>query len=126
MATWTHAPPAVAEPVVRPRRPAAGSRSKASRAKTRARVRSRGGILWIALTGALLAGVVFVNVAVLRLNLALDSTNRTRAGLQAQVAVDQSELSVALTSSRIQARAHGLGLVPSNPADNGFVNLASR
>jgi hypothetical protein len=121
MATWTHAPPAVAEPVVRPRR--ATSRS---RTKSRARVRSRGGILWIALTGALLAGVVFVNVAVLRLNLALDSTNRTRAGLQAQVAVDQSELSVALTSSRIQARAHGLGLAPSNPADNGFVNLASR
>lgn len=120
MATWTHAPPAVAKPVVRPRR------ATRPRAKTRARVRSRGGILWIAVTGALLAGVVFVNVAVLRLNLALDSTNRTRAGLQAQVAVDQSELSVALTSSRIQSRAHGLGLVPSNPADNGFVNLASR
>ena len=71
MATWTHAQPAVAEPVVRPRR------ATRSRAKARARARSRGGILWIALTGALLAGVVFVNVAVLRLNLALDSTNRT-------------------------------------------------
>jgi hypothetical protein len=121
MATWTHAPPAVAEPVVRPRRA-----TTRSRAKAKARARSRRGIRWIAVTGALLAGVVFVNVAVLRLNLALDSTNRTRAGLQAQVAVDQSELSVALTSSRIQARAHRLGLVPSNPAANGFVNLAGR
>src|SRR5579862_1626539 len=96
--------PAVAEPVVRPRR------ATRSRTRAKARVRSRGGILWIAATGVLLAGIVFVNVAVLRLNLALDSTNRERAGLQAQVAVDQSELSVALTSSRIQAQAHKLGL----------------
>ena len=73
----------------------------------------------------LLAGVVFVNVAVLRLNLALDSANRTRAGLQAQVAVDQSELSVALTASNIQARAHALGLVPSDQSQNGFINLAT-
>lgn len=120
MATWTHAQPAVAEPVIRPRR------ATRSRAKARARARSRSGILWIAATGALLAGVVFVNVAVLRLNLALDSTNRTRAGLQAQVAIDQSELSVALTSSHIQSRAHLLGLIPANSAENGFVNVATR
>ena len=122
MATWTHAQPAVAEPVVRPRR---ATRSRA-KAKAKSRARSRGGILWIAITGALLAGVVFVNVAVLRLNLALDSTNRQRAGLQAQIAVDQSELSVALTSSHVQARAHSLGLVPSDQTQDGFVNLASR
>ena len=120
MATWTQPRPAVAEPVLRPRR------ATLSRAKAKARVRSRSGILWIALTGVLLAGVVFVNVAVLRLNLALDSANRTRAGLQAQVAVDQSELSVALTSSHIQAKAHSLGLVPVDSTQNGFVNLASR
>ena len=107
-------------------RPAAPGSAYGAKAKARARARSRGGILWIAVTGMLLAGVVFVNVAVLRLNLALDSANRQRAGLQAQVAVDQSELSIALTSSHIQARAHKLGLVPSNPATNGFVNLASR
>jgi hypothetical protein len=121
VATWTQPRPAVSEPVTRPRRAAPRSRAKA-----KARVRSRGGILWIAVTGVLLAGIVFVNVAVLRLNLSLDSTNRQRAGLQAQVAVDQSELSVALTSSRIQARAHSLGLVQSNSAENGFVNLATR
>jgi hypothetical protein len=120
MATWTQPRPAVAEPVARPRR------ATRSRSKARAKVRSRGGILWITITGVLLAGVVFVNVAVLRLNLALDSANRSRAGLQAQVAVDQSELSVALTSSNIQARAHALGLVPSNQAQNGFINLATR
>ena len=123
MATWTQPRPAVSEPVVRPRRAAQRPRTKA---KAKARIRSRGGILWIAVTGVLLTGVVFVNVAVLRLNLSLDSTNRQRAGLQAQVAVDQSELSVALTASRIQARAHSLGLVQSNSAENGFVNLATR
>jgi hypothetical protein len=123
MATWTHTQPAVAEPVVRPRRDATKPRAK-PRAKARSRARSRSGILWIAVTGVLLAGVVFVNLAVLRLNLALDTTNRSRANLQAQVAVDQSELSVALTASHIQARAHALGLVPSN--QSGFVNLATR
>jgi len=123
MATWTQPRPAVAEPVARPRTKATRPRTKAN---VRSRVRSRGGIFWIAVTGVLLAGVVFVNVAVLRLNLALDSANRTRAGLQAQVAVDQSELSVALTASNIQAHAHALGLVPSDQSQNGFINLATR
>ena len=52
-------------------RPSAPAR-QAARAGS-AQARARGGILWIAVSGILLAGVVFVNVAVLRLNLALDS-----------------------------------------------------
>ena len=50
-------------------------RARALAAQARARRSARGGILWIAVSGILLAGVVFVNVAVLQLNLALDSTN---------------------------------------------------
>ncbi len=118
MASVAHArPAAVAETVARPRK---------ARAKTRARrrARARGGILWIAVSGILLAGVVFVNVAVLRLNLALDSTNAERVKLHAQDAALQSQLSSTLASPRIQSQAaKQLGLVYADPSQYGYVNL---
>jgi hypothetical protein len=117
MATWTQAQAAVAEPIARPRR------RPPARAVARSRARSRGGILWIAVSGVLLAGVVFVNVAVLRINLALDSVNRERADLQAQIATDQSTLSGELASPRITARANQLGLVYVDPSHYLYVNL---
>ena len=64
---------AVTQPLARPR-----TRSRARKA------RARGGILWIAIGGILLAGVVFVNVAVLQLNLRLDSANAERTKLMAE------------------------------------------
>jgi cell division protein FtsL len=81
--------------------------------------------VWIALSAALLAGVVFVNVAVLRLNLRLDEQTRQRAKLRAENAALQSELSAMLASPRIQMRAvHDLGLTPADPATIGYVDLA--
>jgi hypothetical protein len=96
--------------------PGARRRSKATKA------RARSGILWIAISGILLAGVVFVNVAVLRLNLSLDSANSERTKLRAENAALSSQLSGELASWRIQSRAsRELGLVA---ADNyGYVNL---
>ena len=47
--------------------------------------------MWITVSGILLAGVVFVNVAVLRMNLALDSANSDRAKLHAEIATLQSQ-----------------------------------
>jgi cell division protein FtsL len=113
-----HAQPvAVAETVGRPRKARAKSRA-------RKRARARGGILWIAVSGILLAGVVFVNVAVLRLNLALDSTNAERVKLRAQDAALQSQLSSTLASPRIQSQAaKQLGLVYADPSQYGYVNL---
>ena len=55
--------------------------------------RARGGILWIAVSGILLAGVVFVNVAVLQLNLRLDSSNAQRSKLVAENASLQTQYS---------------------------------
>lgn len=108
---------AVAEPLARPR--------GGSRARARSKARARGGILWIAVSGILLAGVVFVNVAVLRLNLALDSANTERAKLRAQNQALQSQLSSELRSGRIQALAHQkLGLVYQDPSQYGYLNLA--
>jgi hypothetical protein len=94
MATASHAQ-VVAEPLARSR----------SRRKAKARPRARGGILWIAISGILLAGVVFVNVAVLRLNINLDSANQQRVKLRGQNAALQSELASALASPRIQNQA---------------------
>ena len=118
MATATHAAATVAEPAVRPRsRP----RRRASKA------RARGGILWIAIGGILLAGVVFVNVAVLQLNLRLDSANADRAKLLADNASLQAEYSRLVASPRITAAAtKQFGLAYQDPTDYGHINLATK
>jgi cell division protein FtsL len=117
LASWTTSQAAVAAPVPKHRRAAA--------ARARSRARARGGILWIAVSAALLAGVVFVNVAVLRLNLDLDNAARERTKLRAENAALQSELSRLLASPRIQARAtKDLHLEPADPATIGYVDLS--
>jgi cell division protein FtsL len=116
LASVSHAQSTVAEPVTRPRR-----------RRRHAQARARGGILWIVVSGILLAGVVFVNVAVLRLNLALDSANSERTKLRADNAALQSQLSSELASSHIQARAaKELGLVFVDPSNYRYVNLAKK
>src|SRR5205814_2486028 len=114
LASLSHA--TIAEPVARPRpRP---------KARKRAHARARGGILWIAVSGILLAGVVFVNVAVLRLNLALDSANSDRVKLRAENAALQSDLSSKLRSGAIQAQAaRQLGLEYKDPSEYSYVYL---
>ena len=51
--------------------------------RARARRRSHAPIIWIIVAGVVLAGVVFVNLAVLRLNLGLDKANQDRNKLRA-------------------------------------------
>ena len=76
------------------------------------------------MSGILLAGVVFVNVAVLRLNLALDGANANRVKLRAENAALQSELSSRLRSAQIQAQASKqLGLEFQDPSEYGYVDL---
>jgi len=106
--------------------PAAPARRAKPKARTRAkqRARSRGGIVWIAVCGVLLGGVVFVNVAVLRLNLQLDNANQQRAKLRADNAALQSQLSSELASPRIQSLArHQDGLVAADPSTIGYIDL---
>jgi cell division protein FtsB len=93
------------------------------RLKARRKSRSRGAILWIAVSAVLLAGVVFVNLAVLRLNLAVDKASEQRTQLRASNHTLQSQLSAALASPRIQAQArHEEGLVPADRTT--IINLA--
>jgi len=117
MASLSHAQAATVDPVARPRR----------RSRKRAKARARGGILWIAVSGILLAGVVFVNVVVLQLNLSLDSANSDRSKLLAQNAALQSQYSALVSSPRIQAQAvKQFGLVYEDPAGYGYVNVAKK
>jgi cell division protein FtsL len=114
MASVAHSQAAtIAEPTARPR----------PRSRKRAQAKTRGGILWIAVSGILLAGVVFVNVAVLQLNLSLDKTNTERSKLLADNAALQSQYSSLVASQAIQQEAvKQFGLVYRDPT--GYVNVA--
>jgi cell division protein FtsL len=123
LASLSHAQSSIVDPVVRPR-PRAKPKTR-TKTRKRTQARARGGILWIVVSGILLTGVVFVNVAVLRLNLSLDSTNSERTKLRAENAALQSNLSRELASSQIQTRAaKEFGLTYADPSQYGYVNLA--
>jgi len=65
-----------------------------------------------------------VNLAVLRLNLAVDHATQERSDLRASNAALQSQLSAALASPRIQAQArHEDGLVPADPSTIRYIDL---
>ena len=102
-------------------------RRPAGRTKASTKARSRllgGGIVSIVLLAALLAGVVAVNVAVLRLNVELDRTGRERSQLKADVAGLRAELSSTSATSRIaQVATEELGLVPADPETTTYVPL---
>ena len=112
MATWA----AEAErPEPRPR--------SAPRSVPRRR-RVAGGVFWIGIVAALLAGVVALNVAVLRLNMKLDRLGRERADLRAQNAALSVQLSSAASAPRIQGlAAKRLGLVQATPDQTSYVTL---
>ena len=112
MATWA----AEAErPQPRPR--------PAPRAVKRPR-RLTGGVVWIGVVAAPLAGVVALSVTVLRLNMQLDKLGRERAGLRAQNAALSSQLSSQASAPRIQGlAAKRLGLVQATPDQASYVTL---
>jgi cell division protein FtsL len=86
--------------------------------------RVTGGVLWIGVVAALLAGVVATNVAVLRLNMKLDRLGRERADLRAQTAALSSQLSSAAAAPRIQRlAAKQLGLVQAPPDQTTYLTL---
>jgi cell division protein FtsL len=86
-----------------------------------------GGVVWIVVVGALLAGIVAVNVLVLQLNMQFNSLGRERAELKADNARLQSQLSSASASVRIEGTATAtLGLVPADPLTTTYVRLGSK
>jgi cell division protein FtsL len=92
-----------------------------------ARTTFGGGILWIVVIGALRAGVVAVNVLVLRLNVRLDDLRHTRAELKADIATARAQLSSASSNARIETEAASkLGLAPADPNATTYLRLSPR
>jgi hypothetical protein len=83
----------------------------------------RSGVVWIVVVGALLAGLVAVNVAVLQLNVRLDRLARDRATLRDQNAALEAQSSSADASLQTRARQR-LGLVPGSGVT--YVDLRKR
>jgi hypothetical protein len=89
--------------------------------------RVTGGVVLIVVIGALLAGIVAVNVAVLRLNIQLDKAGRDRARLRADNQSLGSQLSSALAAGRIQAQARrDLHVVPADINNTTYIRLPTR
>jgi cell division protein FtsL len=82
------------------------------------------GAHWIVLGALLLAGVVALNVAVLQLNLRVDSLDAKRTKLRAENATLASQISSAAANARIQSEAaRTYGLVPADPAQTTYIHL---
>jgi cell division protein FtsL len=116
---------AAASTGVRPRhtRPKGKPKPRARRRPARSRGVA-GGIVWIVFVTALLAGVVALNVAVLRLNVQLDDLAREKHDLRASNNELASRLAAVEASGRIQALARTrLGLVPAEPDQATYLTL---
>jgi hypothetical protein len=116
---------AVAAPAPVRRRPAAAPRTR-TRPAARARKRQRrvtAGVIWISAFALLLAGVVAVNVAVLRANVAVNKLDKEQVGLQAQNAALAVQVSSSIASIRIEQTARRFGLVPASAADTSYIDL---
>ena len=82
--------------------------------KTAPRRRVAGGVVWIGAIALLLAGVVALNVAVLRLNVRLEELGQERSQIRADNAQLSSEIAAKAASGRIAAVASNrLGLEPT-------------
>jgi cell division protein FtsL len=123
MASWqatAAAPPARAPARPRPQpRPAPKRRAKSKTGVA-------GGLAWIVVAGVLLAGIVALNVAVLRLNVQLDRMNNQSDKLRAENAALGAKISAAASSPRIQALAKAHGFLPADPTTIGYIDLTPR
>jgi hypothetical protein len=88
--------------------------------------RTAGGAVWIVVMGVLLAGVVALNVAVLRLNLQFDELARERDRLRTENAEIASQLAARAASSRTSRFAKAEGYVPADPLTTTYLDLTGR
>jgi len=111
---------------------AAAKAQTAPRTKTEPRVVSRpaarrpriAGFVWIIGLTILLAGVVAMNVAVLRLNITLDRLGHEQSDLRATNADLNSRISSNAAAPRIEAIAvKRLGYAPATPDQTTYVRL---
>ena len=87
------------------------------------RPRVAGSVVWIVVVATLLAGIVALNVAVLRLNMQAEELDTHRVKLVAERDALEAELSRAAAAGRIQAIAiNRYGL--AEPVETVYVRLA--
>jgi cell division protein FtsL len=121
----------VAQPAPATRRPARRTAQRQRPARTvrsqrrPAQRRVRAHIVWMILFALLLAGVVAVNVAVLRAHVAVSQLDQQREKLEARNQALQSELSAAGSAPRIERAARRLGLVQASAANTSYLNMTS-
>jgi hypothetical protein len=110
-----------AEPRRAPRPRAEPRRAPRRRAQPRPRV--AGNVVWIVVVATLLAGIVALNVAVLRLNMQAEELETERTELMSRRDNLEADLSRAAAAGRIEGiAAHTYGLV--EPAETTYVRLA--
>jgi hypothetical protein len=110
-----------AEPRRAPR-PRAAPRP-APRQRPAARPRVAGNVVWIVVVATLLAGIVALNVAVLRLNMQSEDLENERARLTARRDTLEADLSRAAATGRVGAIAvNRIGL--TYPSETTYVRLA--
>jgi cell division protein FtsL len=123
---FAHAEVAQPAPVPRRRpttaRPKTPVRSRRKQANRRVRLP----IVWMTVFALLLAGVVAVNVAVLRAHVAVTKLDGERAKLQAQNQALASRLSAASSAPRIEAAARRLGFVQAPATAVTYLDLMPR
>ncbi|HKC77552.1 MAG TPA: hypothetical protein VKB70_04110 [Gaiellaceae bacterium] len=73
----------------------------------------------------LLAGVVAINVAVLRAHVAVTQLDQQRAQLQAQNQALASQLSAASSAPRVEAAALRFGMILAPATDTSYLMLPS-
>jgi cell division protein FtsL len=109
---------------VRPARPRGAPPRLRAAAPPAPERRVFGGVVWIGTVAVLLAGIVALNVAVLRLNMRLDELGGERANLRAENAALAARFSSSHATARIQALARTeLGLVPAEPGETTYIQL---
>jgi cell division protein FtsL len=114
---------AAARALPAPARTRAHARPKAAR-KPASRRRVAGGVVWIGVVGVLLAGVVALNVAVLRLNMQLDDVGHERTQLRAENAQLSTQIAARAASGRIVASAsERLGVAPVTAENRTYLDL---
>lgn len=120
-------PAAVAEPAPRPaparrrapERPAPQARSR----RRHVHRRVRGHIVWMTAFAVMLAGVVAINVAVLRANVAVNRLDDRIAQLQNENQALAAQDSAANSAPQIEKAAHKLGLVQAPAQDTTYLDM---
>jgi hypothetical protein len=126
MTSWAAHARVEQAPVAPPQRRRPPQQRPKPRPRAKQQHRVAGGVVWIAVFGLLLVGVVALNVAVLRENVRLTHLTHQRSDLRSSNADLAAKLSTQLSPLRVQTAARQLGYAPALPGDTSYLNLPAK